>query len=323
MKKNIFFILTGFTVIIFLLNSQIVLNGAASGLILWFKTIVPTLFPFALLSSILLDLNMENTIARFLSPITKPLFGISPAGNYVLFIGLLCGYPLAARTAAVLIREERLSTNEGQYLMNFCNNLSPAFIISFVCGSLLNNASLIPELLIILYLTPVILGILSRKFYLRKNNSLVRELSTCSLSAQNNYPSTLPPSENRHDISIISILDKAITSAAETLLKLGTYIVIFAIFSALMESSTLPSALKLILTSIAEVTGGCKIIASSASISTNLRLPLLSALITFGGIAGIAQTAGMLHNTGLSLKQYTTFRTISSVVVFIITYIFF
>lgn len=306
-----------------MLNSQIVLKGASSGLILWFETIVPTLFPFALLSSILLDLNMENTISRFLAPITKPVFGISPAGNYVLFIGLLCGYPLGARTAATLIREGRLSPKEGQYLMNFCNNLSPAFIISFVCGSLLNNSALIPKLLIILYLTPVLLGILSRRIYMKQAAKVLHEVSICSLPTDTYcYKTETHPSVNKPATNIIGILDKAITTASETLLKLGAYIIIFAIFSELTKSSVLPEYLKLMLSAITEVTGGCKIIAASG-ISTSLKLPLLSALITFGGIAGIAQTAGMLHDTGLSLKEYTIFRTISAAVVFIITYIFF
>ncbi|MBO5228108.1 MAG: hypothetical protein J6B39_03845 [Lachnospiraceae bacterium] len=320
MKKNFPFILTVITVIIFVLNSQIVLEGASSGLILWFKTIVPTLFPFALLSSILLDLNMESAISRLLSPVTRPVFGISPAGNYVLFIGLLCGYPLGARTASTLIREGRLSNGEGQYLMNFCNNLSPAFIISFVCGSLLNDSSLIPKMLITLYLTPVLLGILSRHIYISRNITTIPETCSCSLPehyCHNRSTLTVKPSVN-----IISILDKAITTSSETLLKLGAYIIIFAILSNLIEHSIIPEYLKLILTSITEVTGGCRIIATSA-ISTKLKLSLLSSLITFGGIAGIAQTAGMLHNTNLSLKQYIIFRTISAAVVFIITYIFF
>ncbi len=315
MKKSIFFIITGITIIMFLFNSQIILNGASLGLVLWFKTIVPTLLPFAILSSILLDLHAEDFIAKFLSPLSKPVFGLSPAGNYVLFIGLLCGYPLGAKTSAQLIREGRLSTKEGQYLMNFCNNLSPAFIISFVCGTLLNNTAIIPKVLLILYGTPIVLGILSRLIYLKpKNNN--------ELSADNVFCYSI---QEKQQFNIINTLDKAIINASETLLKLGAYIIIFAIFSNLIEASHLPGSIKTFLSVIVEVTNGCKIITSAAApmIPNNILLPTLLSFITFGGIAGLAQTAGMLHDTNLSLKQYIIFRLISSVAVFIITYILF
>ena len=315
MKKSILFVITGITIIMFLFNSKAILNGASLGLVLWFKTIVPTLLPFAILSSILLDLHAEDFIARFLSPLSKPVFGLSPAGNYVLFIGLLCGYPLGAKTAAQLIREGRLSTKEGQYLMNFCNNLSPAFIVSFVCGTLLNNTAIIPKVLLILYGTPIALGILSRLIYLKPKN--IDELSDdtvlcCGI-------------REKQPISLINTLDKAIINAAETLLKLGAYIVIFAIFSSLIETVHLPGFIKTFLSVIVEVTNGCKILTSKTAtlLPDSILLPTLLSFITFGGIAGLAQTAGMLYDTELSLKQYIIFRLLASVAVFIITYILF
>lgn len=321
MKKIVYFILTCITLIIFLLNSQTVLKGASSGLLLWFNTIIPTLLPFTILSSILLDLNMEKFISGWLTPITKPIFGISPAGNYVLFIGFLCGYPLGARTAATLIREGRLSPAEGQYLVNFSNNLSPAFITSYVCGTILNDRSLTAGLIIILYLTPVIIGLLSRHLYLSSavssKNTVSNQISVCSLSDCYRQIRTGSVS-----INITSMFDKAVSATAETLLKLGAYIIVFNILSALLEASALPGYLKLFLSAIAEVTGGCKIIATSLS-SQSLMLPCICALVTFGGIAGIAQSADMLYGSGLSLKQYSLFRIISAVIVFIITYIFF
>lgn len=322
MKKIVYFILTCITLIIFLLNSQTVLKGASSGLLLWFNTIIPTLLPFTILSSILLDLNMEKFISGWLTPITKPIFGISPAGNYVLFIGFLCGYPLGARTAATLIREGRLSSSEGQYLVNFSNNLSPAFITSYVCGTILNDRSLTARLIIILYLTPVIIGLLSRHLYLSSavssKKTVPNQISACSLN-DCCYRQISPGAVS---INITSMFDKAVSAAAETLLKLGAYIIVFNILSALLEASALPGYLKLFLSAIAEVTGGCKIIATSLS-SQSLMLPCICALVTFGGIAGIAQSADMFYGSGLSLKQYSLFRIISAVIVFIITYIFF
>lgn len=315
-RKKFLFIFTGIVILIFLLNSRLILKGASIGLSLWFQTIIPTLLPFTILSSILLDLHAENFIAKYLSPFTAPVFGLSPAGNYILFIGLFCGYPLGAKTSAELVRSGRISVSEGQYLMNFCNNLSPAFIISFICGSLLHNAKIIPTVLLLLYGVPIILGIITKPIYLKQSQKALTCMSVKIAERKENTVKTA---------TMTDMLDHAITTASETMLKLGGYIMLFSIFATLIEHCyILPSEIRLFLSAISEVSNGCKIICENLSFTfKKLMLPALLSSITFGGIAGIAQTAGMLYNTELSLKQYIYFRLIAAFVVFIISYIFF
>ena len=69
----------------------------------------------------------------------KTFFGLSPAGAYVLILGLLCGYPMGAKLAHDLYIDQQISRREGEYLLTFSCNASPAFIISYLSGILLKN----------------------------------------------------------------------------------------------------------------------------------------------------------------------------------------
>ena len=310
MKRYFYFLFVSATIIFFLLNSKITLEGSTNGLILWLNTVVPTLLPFMIMSSILIGLRGERLLNKLISPITSKLFGLSPAGNYIFFIGMFCGYPLGAKTAADLLREKRISQNEAQYLMNFCNNISPAFTISFICHTLLNNRRIIPLTLLILYCTPIFMGILTKKFYIEKNNSHIPK--------DGNYSSA--PKED-----LILLLDNAVINSALTSLKLGGYIILFSVFCTLVEHlRILPEAIKLIIVIFLEVTNGCRYCVNSSFLfNANIMIPTLFACATFGGLSGIAQTSGMISNTGLSLKQYILFRITCSVIVFIISYLIF
>lgn len=309
MKRYCYFIFVSTVIIIFLLNSKQTMEGSVAGLILWLNTVVPTLLPFMILSSILINLNAEKLLHKIIGPFTGKIFGLSPSGNYVFFIGLFCGYPLGAKTAADLLREKRISRGEAQYLMNFCNNISPIFTIGFICNTLLNNTKIIPVSLFLLYGIPLILGLFTKKHYIGN-----REKAT-PFTPPDKYVKTDP----------IKILDNAIVNAAMTALKLGGYIILFSVFCSLLEHTrVLPESIRAFSVIILEITNGCSACVKTPFLIANkTALPALFACATFGGLAGIAQTSGMIQDTTLSLKQYIIFRIICSATVFIISCLIF
>lgn len=310
MKRYFYFLFVITVILFFLLNSKITLDGSVNGLILWLNTVVPTLLPFMIMSSVLINLHGEQLLHRLLSPVTSKLLALSPAGNYVFFIGMFCGYPLGAKTAADLLRENRISISEAQYLMNFCNNISPAFTVGFICNTLLNDKKIILPAIIILYGVPVFMAILTKKFYFPKSSPLLPSKSTVLSHKQDD---------------LLTILDNAVTGSALTALKLGGYIILFSIFCSIIEhTKVLPDFLKALAIICLEVTTGCRYCVTSPLINTSdLMLPVLFACATFGGLSGIAQTSGMITGTSLSVKKYILFRSLCAVTVFIISYLIF
>ena len=115
------------------------LQYALTGLTLWFEKMIPTLLPFMILSGILISMNLTERFVRLLHPLLHCLYGTTPNGSYTMIMGFLCGFPMGARVAGELRRKGRLSREEAQLLLAFCNNIGPidAFITaaasSFSC----------------------------------------------------------------------------------------------------------------------------------------------------------------------------------------------
>ena len=95
--------LTVFLFLAMLVSPDIVFTGAADGLLLWFNTIFPTLFPFMFITAILLKSGGLNIIANVLGKPLGKIFSVSAAGAFSVIAGFLCGYPMGAKVTADLI----------------------------------------------------------------------------------------------------------------------------------------------------------------------------------------------------------------------------
>lgn len=96
------------------------------------RLIVPSLFPFFVLSAMLNRLGLPGVLGRMLAPAAARVYGISGAGASSLLLGLTGGYPAGAAYIADMERSGTISTDEGERLLAFCNNSGPAFIIGAV-----------------------------------------------------------------------------------------------------------------------------------------------------------------------------------------------
>ncbi len=81
-------------------------------------------------SSALLALGFGELAAPWLAGLMEPLFRVPGAGSAALVLGLVGGYPIGAKTAADLYRENLVSREEAERLLTFCNNSNPVFLIS-------------------------------------------------------------------------------------------------------------------------------------------------------------------------------------------------
>ena len=103
--------------------------AAREGISLCMDVLIPSLFPFFVLSSLLISTGLAGLCARPLESFMRPLFGVGGAGAAALSLGLIGGYPVGARTVAQLVQRRECSQTEARRLSLFCNNCGPAFFI--------------------------------------------------------------------------------------------------------------------------------------------------------------------------------------------------
>lgn len=114
------------------LASAQVIERCRYALELCMELILPSLFPFFVLSGMLNQLGLPGFLGRLLAPAASRIYGISGAGASALFVGLTGGYPLGAAYIADMERSGAVTSREGERLLAFCNNSGPAFIIGAV-----------------------------------------------------------------------------------------------------------------------------------------------------------------------------------------------
>ena len=98
------------------------------GLQLWSGALVPSLLPFLILSGFLVKSGMLQKLSgRFQSSRI-----LSVEGVFAVFAGFLCGFPSGARILGDLRRSGRISRDEAQTLVCFCNNAGPGFVVNYL-----------------------------------------------------------------------------------------------------------------------------------------------------------------------------------------------
>lgn len=263
-----------------------VLTGASKGLLLWFNTVLPTLFPFILICNLMLSTKAIALLLTLTRPVFCRLFGVSPYGSFAVLAGFLCGYPMGAKVTADLYRQEKIEKTEAAYLLSFCNNTSPMFILSFLVMQNLKDDRLKPPTLAILFLSPVIISFGCRPFA-KKSIGTYR-----NISSQPSYA------------SLSDALDFSIGNALESITKVGVYIMIFAILTELAGlfpfSGSFPG---FILLSCLEVTNGITMFCQSG-IDRDITYILCLFVTSFGGLCAAAQTASMIKGTGIPMYAY-------------------
>ena len=291
MKKKLLILAVFAFFILLLCFPKEALEGSSNGLLLWFHTVLPTLLPFIILTNFILKLDAVRYLCRFAAPVCRRLFSIGTYGSYALITGLLCGYPMGAKVTADLILENRISAEEGNYLLSICNNASPMFFIGYVITQSLGCPEHKTVLLLIVYGTPLLYAVCTKP---KRGGTQKNESESPQLKAK-------PVSKTGLTFQII---DDSIMNGFETITRLGGYIILFAIIAkmatARMNTVTIFNH---ILIGFIEITNGVNSVGSSL-LDMKWKIPLTTAIVTFGGLSGLAQTKSMIQGTPLSLSRY-------------------
>lgn len=285
MKKMLYFSVTVILLAFLLADPVHAIDASKDGLMLWFHSLVPTLLPFLILSNLLIAIDGISYLTGVLYPIAHRLFGCSQGGCFCLAAGFLCGYPVGAKLAGDLVREKRITLEEGNYLLAFCNNPSPAFLIGYCLTDTLKCPELLLPTLGLIYGVPLLLALILRRG--RKFEDLPIEKKT-----------------SQSQISF-KIVDVCMMNGLESILKLGCYIILFSILARLLIRLPCPSSYVTYgSVGFLEMTNGITLAAADLSLPIAQKYLFVLGFLSFGGLSGAAQAQSMILGSGLSFLSY-------------------
>ena len=309
-KLAVFAALCGLFVLI--TASAQAVQACRAGLRLCAELILPSLFPFFVLSALLAKLGLPAQLGERLAPLGGRLFRVSGAGCTALLMGLLGGYPLGAAYIAELCENGCVDEEEAGRLLAFCNNSGPAFFL----GALGTGVFGSPRLGLLLYAVHVCAARLTG-LLLRGRGPFAAEAS----------PDAAPP------LPFSKALPEAVRQAVSASLNVCGFVVCFAVFTGLLNANGFFSLLagrlaalsgqplpwcRALLTGFFELGGG--IGALRGLPPTPADLALAAGLMGWGGLSVQFQTLALIADTEIKSAPHTAGRLLSAVLSYALAY---
>lgn len=307
--RNIFLLIFCFLLLaIMLCFPETALPLIRESILIWYQSLLPTLFPAMILSNIILYIFLNLKKYRFRIPLLSSVYHLDSYGGLVLLLGFLCGFPIGAYLSAKLVKEKQLSQEQGQYLLGFCNNLSPVFLVSIYC-QLFPVLPKIPVLLLF-YGCPLLYGFLLSQYHFHSRSKKEGPVAAP-------LPETLSHSQATR--SITEMIDYGITDALSSIVRLAGYIIFFRLFLLPLRLINLDQTYSLILGNLIEITSGIQSFSRDAGLwDTGSILLRTLPFMTFGGICCIGQTICMTKGSGLSILIYVRDKILQGALLFVL-----
>ena len=275
-------------------------QAARGGITLCLDLLIPSLFPFFVLSSLFISTGLAGVLSRPLTRLMGPLFGVSGAGASALLLGAVGGYPVGARTLAQLTTQRTCTKREAQRLSLFCNNCGPAFFIgaagvgvfgSKEAGFLMLCANFTGAILIGLALR-LALGRADEPGTARSNvprRSLASQFPDCIHSA---FSASL-------NVCAYVIFFSVITTLADCS---GLLPACVDMLSSLLPGSHAPALCRSLLIGLVELSTGTT--ALSEALSSPAALPLAAFILGWGGLSVHCQSLPFWQEAGIRPGPY-------------------
>lgn len=155
---------------------------------MWFRIILPSVFPYLVLSRYLAESDIADIILKLPGKFLSRILRISYPAMRCVLCSLICGYPSGAITASALEKGGAIDKSEAEKVIYYSNNAGPLFLISAVGGAMLRSQRLGFAIYIIQLISAFIYGIMIRKTSLPKkalHNARVKtKFDLCTAVAQ-------------------------------------------------------------------------------------------------------------------------------------------
>ncbi len=286
--------------------SSRVVACASEGLRLCGELIVPSLFPFFVLSLLLGKLGFPEALGRQLSPLAERLFQVSGKGATALFIGLTGGYPMGAAYLAELLERGEISPRESERLLGFCNNSGPAFLVGAIGAGVFGSV----KAGLLLY-----------------GSHILAAISAGILLRPGEDPDRYPPlSPSAAPLSFSRALSEAVRGTVPALLSVCGFVILFTVFTGLLKANGFLALFSTILTrflplgtqqSLALLLGfwelGSGVGALRGLVLSPASLALAAGLVGWGGVSVLFQSLAVLADQPVKTGTMLLGRVLSAV----------
>ena len=254
---------------IMILDTKTIINGAQDGIALCLQAIIPSLFPFIILSGIINSILLGKS-SKLLYPLGR--FTKIPQGTEsILLLGILGGYPVGAQVISQAYRAGSISSNTAKRMLGFCNNAGPAFLFGML-SLIFSNSAIHWSLWIIHMISAIIVGYI--------------------------LPHTMESSKTiQHNNKIT--LNEALKNTIKNTSVICGWVITFRIVISVCDKWILwrfPEDIAVLLSGLLELSNGC--ISLLNITDEKIRFIYASIMLAFGGLCVSMQTGSVTQDLG-------------------------
>ncbi len=271
-------------------------DAASEGVKLCFNVLIPSLFPFFVISNLTVELGLADMLGEALSPVMEPLFNVNGSCASALLLGFVGGYPVGARTVISLYESGRCSKAEAERMLAFSNNSGPAFIFGVVGAGIFSSS----RVGLILYLVHIVSSVIVGLIFRRHGERDIRRASR----------------QRRTALPFPAAFVKSVSSAFSGCLGICGFVIFFTVLIRLLFVSGVighitalaglfgvdPDWAQRLLTGLVELTSGVWSLREVSGIPASIAMAAF--MLGWAGLSVHCQVLSFLGSTGLSAKTY-------------------
>lgn len=285
-------------------------TGALQGLLYCGNILIPSLFPFMVLSAFVVHSGIADYVGRLLLPASKKILNVNGEVASVILLGMTGGFPVGAKGVATLYNQNKINLKTAQQLTMFLVGAGPGFIVVVVGKSLYNSMEVGVVIWLCQLITQIILGIFACRG-LEYTPATKREKTRLSISN-----------------SLVYATDSGINSI---MAMCGLVVVFSCVFGFLEDLNVidfltitlrklgLPQGISNSVFNVAwEVTGGCNACCDNAC-----PVWLTAFGLGWGGLCVHFQIYSIGNNLNIPKLKFTAYRFVQGVISAVITAVVF
>lgn len=261
--------------LVLILDSATAVSGAKAGLELCLQTVIPSLFPFFLLSQMLLG-AFSGTAMPLLRPLARGC-GILEGMESILIPAFLGGYPVGAQCISRSYQAGYVSRKEARHMLAFCNNAGPSFLF----------------------------GIVSAMFSRRSAPWLLWGIHIGSALLWGYLTASKGPDKSASFVAQTVSLPQALNGAIRVMGTVCGWVILFRILITFCQKwflRAIPQEIQVLMMGLLELSNGCCALRNITD--EKLRFLICSGILSFGGCCVLLQTMSVVGELGI--KSYLT-----------------
>lgn len=298
-KINAIMICLLLTIIYFMITASTkVIESVSFSISIWKDNLFPTLFPFFVVSNLLLNYGFVDIIGNLISRPMNKFYHLPGACGFVLAASLVSGFPSGAKYTVDLVEKEIITVSQAERLLTFTHYSNPLFILGMIGNVLLNNQRIAFLILIAHIISGLLVGLIFKSKNIITNKNVTKSTSSNKTFGE--------------------LLTQSIVSSLNTMFLLLGIVTIFLIVSTIIkEIIKLSPITSVIISGLLEMTQGVKLTVG-LNITEFIKVILITGIISFGGLSVHAQVLGIISSKKIRYKYFLYARIVHSILAIIL-----